>query len=272
MTYSGKLALVTGGGSGIGRGLAHQLSSAGAEVIITDVVLDAALGVAQEIVEAGGRARGLPLDVTDDLQWNEVVALIEREHGPVEILCSNAGCSGAGLQLTEARIDFVRWLFDVNVLSTVRAIKAVVPGMKLRGRGSVLFTASATSLWTDVAEGDYTATKHAVLALADTLRMELAGSGIGVSVLCPGPVATSILQNTVSRAQSDLGSAPPERRVTDPAMIERTNALGGRLTPEEVAKIALTGMAAGKFFIFPQPLAVDRGLARYAEIQRERNA
>ena len=226
----GRVALVTGGGSGIGRGIALALAGAGMHVVVADIELDAAEAVAAEL---GAEASADSVDVTDPAA---VEALAERcfeQHGGVDVLCNNAGVIGP--TLGPESVDNWRWIVDVNILGVAHVINAFVPRMVARvgdtgGEAHVVNTASMAGLragdgW---AHSAYGASKFAVVSMSRNLRGELAGSGIGVSVLCPGGVDTRIWEAGRNRPAERGGPDTYERpdrllpaRVLDPLVVGR---------------------------------------------------
>jgi len=159
----GRVALVTGGGSGIGRGIAVALAGAGVRVVVADIERDAADAVAAEIAASGGEASGEALDVTDPAAIEALAGRCYEQQGGVDVLCNNAGVLGP-TPIGPDSIENWRWILDVNLFGVVHGISA------------------------------YVASKFAVVSMSRNLRGELAGSGIGVSVLCPGAVRTGIWQ------------------------------------------------------------------------------
>ena len=227
----GRVALVTGGGSGIGRGIALALAGAGMHVVVADIELDAAEAVAAEL---GAEASADSVDVTDPAA---VEALAERcfeRHGGVDVLCNNAGVIGP-TPLGPGSVDNWRWIVDVNILGVAHVINAFVPRMVARvgdtgGEAHIVNTASMAGLragdgW---AHSAYGASKFAVVSMSRNLRGELAGSGIGVSVLCPGGVDTRIWEAGRNRPAERGGPEAYERpdrllpaRVLDPLVVGR---------------------------------------------------
>ena len=230
----GRVALVTGGGSGIGRGIALALAGAGMHVVVADIERDAAEAVAAEIADSGAEASADSVDVTDPAA---VEALAERcfeRHGGVDVLCNNAGVIGP-TPLGPGSVDNWRWIVDVNILGVAHVINAFVPRMVARvgdtgGEAHVVNTASMAGLragdgW---AHSAYGASKFAVVSMSRNLRGELAGSGIGVSVLCPGGVDTRIWEAGRNRPAERGGPETYERpdrllpaRVLDPLVVGR---------------------------------------------------
>ncbi|MEL7209304.1 MAG: SDR family oxidoreductase, partial [Actinomycetota bacterium] len=187
MDIADKVVVVTGGGNGIGRALARRFAADGARgVVVADIDGDAAAAVADEI---GGTAAST--DVTDAAQNEELVALAEQRHGPVDLFCANAGIAATGG--IDAPIDEWQQAWEVNVLAHVHAVQAVLPSMLARGEGHLLHTASAAGLLTNIGAAPYSVTKHAVVGLAEWLSVTHGDAGIGVSCLCPMGVRTDML-------------------------------------------------------------------------------
>ena len=227
----GRVALVTGGGSGIGRGIAIALAGAGMRVVVADIEPDAAAGVAAEL-GAGASAEGV--DVTDPAAVEALADRCFEQHGGVDVLCNNAGVIGP-TPLGPESLDNWRWIVDVNILGVVHVINAFVPRMLARvgergGEGHVVNTASMAGVWAGGgwAHSAYGASKFAVVSMSRNLRGELAGSGIGVSVLCPGGVDTRIWQAGRNRPAERGGPETYQRpdrllpgRVLDPLVVGR---------------------------------------------------
>jgi len=187
----------------------------------------------------------------------------------VDILCSNAGIASAIRPLTEVPADYVRWSFEVNVMATLHAIQAVIPGMVARKSGQFMITGSFASFCTGGGLVDYSMAKHAVLALADGLRKETAEAGIGVSVLCPSAVKTGLGENTRSQMSAEMASAlkvEADAAARDRRRFALLESTGGFMSPDVAAEIALAGLSRGQFLIFTHPESREQVLARCAEI------
>src|SRR5688572_2612812 len=258
MEVAGKGAVVTGGASGIGRGIAHALAGRGARVVLADLDEERARAVAGELAAGDARALGVACDVTIE---SEVERLAERawgELGPIDLLFNNAGVGG-GTALIDSTAADMRWLFAVNVFGVWHGVKAF--GRRFRDQKTpawICNTGSEHSLGVPhLFQGMYTATKHAVLGLSDVLRRELPAH-VGVSVLCPGVVAT------------DLWRAG-ERRPTAYGGPEAGNDIARSIMsrgmdPLEVGRRAVAGVERGDFFIVTHPHARAFADARHAEI------
>jgi NAD(P)-dependent dehydrogenase (short-subunit alcohol dehydrogenase family) len=223
----GRVAVVTGGGSGIGRALCERFAAEGAHVVVADRDVDAARTVAAPI---GAMAVGC--DVAIEAEVRDLVTQTEHRLGPVDLFCSNAGVVGErGLPADPAAW---RAVWAVNVMAHVYAARAVLPSMRARGTGWLLNTASAAGLLSQVGAAPYSVTKRAVVALAEWLAITEARHGIGVSVLAPQGVRTPMLDEAVA-----LGAGS----ILLPTAVE----------PAAVADAVVAGLGAGRFLVLPHP-------------------
>lgn len=190
-SYRGKVALVTGGASGIGRALSRALAQRGASVIVADIDGEGAREVAREASESDGDALGVTLDVRDRSAWEEALDAAISSNGHLDILINNAGvaCGGEVSDMSEG--DFRR-LIDVNVWGVLNGSMAAIRHMKEQGYGRIVNMASMYGLFPAPVEAGYALTKHAVVGFSTSLRTELLAYGIKVSVVCPGVVDTPI--------------------------------------------------------------------------------
>ena len=251
MELSEKVAVVTGGASGIGRALALRLADAGvAGIAVADLDGDGAEHVAQQI---GSRAIGLACDVGDDAQNGELLAATEAAFGPVDVFCANAGIIGGGDLLEVTDEDWAR-AYAVNVDAHVYAARRLVPGWLQRGSGCFVATASAAGLLGQIGSAPYSVTKHAAVAFAEYLSIAYGARGIHVSCLCPMGVDTPMLRGD--------GSAAAERA----SAVVR--AAGAVVQPEEVADHVVDAISAERFFVFPHPEVADFALRRAQDHER----
>jgi len=246
------VAVVTGGASGIGRALAAALVARGARVAIADVSLEQAASTADAL---GGVTRAYGCDVTSREQVETLAAAVERDLGPVSLVFANAGVAVGG-KLADTNADEFQWLMDVNVGGTFTTVQVFLPHL-LRGAQAgrptrLVLTGSENSLGVPGGSPSsaYTATKHAVMGMADALRRDLDGSGVGVSIFCPGLVATRIWDARRHRqdrygGRADMPSEYAERAAS--AMAAHGQA------PALTADIALKGVARGDFLIITDP-------------------
>jgi len=235
MELAGKVAVVTGAGSGIGRALARRFAAEGARGIA--VVDRDADSVTDVVGELGEQALGLTADVAVEADIVHVVEATEERFGPVDLFCSNAGIGGGGD--VDAPDEIWNDIWNINLMAHVYAARAVLPSMIARGDGYLLNTASAAGLLTNIGNAPYTVTKHAAVGLAEWLAITYGDRGIKVSCLCPQGVRTNML----------LGS--PGDPSTEVVLLQ------GAIEPEQVADAVVEGLRAERFLILPHPEVAD---------------
>lgn len=212
--WYGKVAFVTGGGSGIGAALSAKLVDAGAQVWIADRHFDHAKTLAQRLDASGARAHAVELDVRDPAAVRRAIDAVVDAAGRLDYLFNNAGI-GIGGEVDTLTLDDWSDIIDVNLRGVIHGVDAAYPIMIKQGSGHIVNTASMAGLITTSAQAAYSSTKHAVVALSKTLRVEGKTHGVRVSVLCPGVVRTPILtggeyghNRSISREnQQKLGEA-----------------------------------------------------------------
>jgi NAD(P)-dependent dehydrogenase (short-subunit alcohol dehydrogenase family) len=186
---SGKVVFVTGGASGIGAALAAELAVHGAEVWIADLQIDEARELARRLSDAGGHAHAVELDVRNYPAFQRALSEVVQCSGRIDYLFNNAAIGVAGEIDSYALEDWYD-VFDVSLRGVIHGIQAVYPIMIAQGSGHIVNTASMSGLVTTTGQASYSATKHAVVAISQTLRLEAKLHGVQVSVLCPGAVRT----------------------------------------------------------------------------------
>ena len=201
----GKVAVVTGGGSGIGAALARAFASQEMDVVVADVDVAGAEKVAADVRAVGRRALAVPTDVS---KLASVEALAERtwdELGGCHVLCNNAGVMVIGA-LESRSIEDWEWVLGVNLWGVIHGVQAFVPRMLAQpGEKHIVNTGSTAGLMPTPGVGVYATAKYAVVGLSEHLRLDLARHAIGVSVLCPGGVQTQILRSERNRPR-ELGA------------------------------------------------------------------
>ena len=193
-SFKNAIALVTGAASGIGCALAQELAREGAHVIVADIQLALAESVAAGINHAGGSAEAVNLDVTDALAFAELVKRVKEERGRIDYLFNNAGIWISGGIKDYALADWQK-IIAINLMGVINGVQAVYPLMIAQGFGHIVNVASMAGLTPSAGMAGYSATKHAVVALSQSLRVEAAFHGVDVSVLCPGAIRTPLLKN-----------------------------------------------------------------------------
>ena len=192
--FEGKTAIVTGGASGIGRGLCKELASNGARVIAADLDLKGVEATVAGITSAGGRAEAVRLDVTKQSEVEELVARTVASGG-LDFMFNNAGIGISG-EVRDIDLDDWRKVADVNYWGVVYGTTSAYKAMVKAGRGHIVNTASGAGLVPFAMSIPYTATKHAVVGLSQALRAEGHDLGVRVSVVCPGFIDTAIFRTS----------------------------------------------------------------------------
>jgi NAD(P)-dependent dehydrogenase (short-subunit alcohol dehydrogenase family) len=252
---SGKIAVVTGAGSGIGRGIVRALAAEGTSVVVADIEEDAAAAVADELRTAGAEAIAVGCDVSDRAQVESLADAAWEHFGHVDLMVNNAGVIGRTRRCIDADERDARWMFDVNVFGTWYGCS--VFGKRFVEQGTpahILNTASENSFGVPhTGAAFYTASKHAVLGLSDVLRQELPDF-IGVSVLCPGAVATKLTSAIRNRPERYGGA------------FDGTTTMPFGMDPDEVGRKAVDGIRAGAFYIVTHPPVRELVEERTAEV------
>lgn len=270
--FTNRVAVVTGAASGIGGGLAEKAAAAGMKVVMADVQEQALEARRAELAAAGASVLAVPTDVSD---FAAVEALAEKtyaEFGAAHLVFNNAGVLVDGASW-ERSVEDWRWSFDVNVMGVIHGIKAFVPRMLEGGdEGVVVNTASIAGLLAGPYLGPYTATKHAVVGLSETLHHELVATGgrVRAAVLCPGEVDTRIWHSNEKRPVrygDETKLASETERQFHTAVTEQV-ATG--MTPRELAEFVFGAVASGRFWLFPHPWFKEAFEQRAQTILHER--
>lgn len=255
---AGEAAFVTGAASGIGLGIARALVAAGAKVALADINGARVADVAKELSDAGGTVLGLPLDVGDAAQWSASADRAEEALGPISILCNNAGVT-ATKPIDETPLEVWRWIYKINVEAQFIGVSTFLPRFKSRGgRAHIMNTASMSGLVPMIYVAAYSSSKFASVGFSMVLRdeLKLQSPDIGVSVLCPGSVATRIALTGAEGEAKLLGTE------MDRAAAEANTALAAQgADPDRVGEQVLEAMQQRQFLIIThrdwEPL-VDR--------------
>ena len=241
---AGKVAIVTGGGSGIGRAASFAYAAAGARVVVANRTRSKAEAVAAEIVAAGGQAIGVQVDVSDGKDVQRMVATAVEQYGGVDILFNNAGISPGG---TVTEISEEEW--DECIAIDLRAVflgaKYAIPVMQQRNGGVILNTAGTLGIRPCRNKAAYGAAKAGVINLTKAIALDYARDGVRCNVICPGYVDTPLTAHV----------SPEDRDV----FLERSQPLRGLIQPEEVAALALFLASDDARMITGQAYVIDGG-------------
>jgi NAD(P)-dependent dehydrogenase (short-subunit alcohol dehydrogenase family) len=250
---AGKVAVVTGGGSGIGAGMVQAFCEGGMHVVVADIEVAAAEAIVAEL-SGESKVVAMQVDVTDAASVGALADRVFEEFGAVHVLCNNAGVILTGPFFGKMRSEDWHWIFAVNVFGVVHGLYAFVPRMLKQGTDAhIVNTASMASF--AAAGGCYGATKHACNVITESLRAEMAGTSIGVSGLYPGAVPSNIITSQRNR-QSRFGEPMEFNWETDilagadETAVELTSEL---MDPIEVGRLVRDAVAQRQPWIFTHP-------------------
>ncbi len=255
----GRVAVVTGAASGIGRGMAESFGAAGMKLVLADVDSGRLEAFAAELAESGVDA--VPV-VTDVSRQDQVDALAQRAleaFGAVHVVCNNAGVAHGGVPTWESTLHDWEWIVGVNLMGVVHGVRTFTPLLLEQGEGHIVNTASMAGLISGAGNALYGVTKHAVVALSEALFNELAAQGsarVHVSVLCPGWINTQILQSSLRNQPEAVRHHRPEDRTSPEAEIRRKlveSMLASGLDPRRVGDLVLDAIRAERFWILTHP-------------------
>jgi NAD(P)-dependent dehydrogenase (short-subunit alcohol dehydrogenase family) len=254
----GKVAVVTGAASGIGRALSERFLTEGMSVVMADIE-EPVLEQQAAHLAAGhpGRVLGVHCDVSDAAQVRGLKETANESFGLVQVLCNNAGVA-AGRATWKTRPEVWDWEVGVNLLGVGYGLNTFVPDMVAAGEGHVVNTASEAGLHAAFGLGVYHATKYGVVGLSEALRGELRGTGVGVTCLCPELVDTMVFEST-RNAPSHLGlPAPAHIPMSDLEAMMGTTAM----PPAEVAELVVAAIVDERFWVITHDATVPRVHAR----------
>ncbi|MBW2268488.1 MAG: SDR family NAD(P)-dependent oxidoreductase [Deltaproteobacteria bacterium] len=266
---AGRVAVVTGGGSGIGRGIALGLAAEEMTVAVADIRVESAEAVAAEINEGGGRAFAVAVDVTSVESLELAAKQVASEAGALHLLCANAGVLAQIAPLDDTTVEDWEYTLSVNVLGVVKTVQAFLPLLRKSAPDAhIVNTASLGGLISspDLPIGAYTASKYACVGYSESLRAELAVEGIGVSVLCPSVVTSDLIATSTQNRPKGYGEqttrsydAPPDVADSHPASVPSMPA-------EEVGPIVVAGVRANRLHILTHPETRSRVEERFGSI------
>ena len=248
---SNRIALVTGGAQGIGKGIATTLGADGFRVAVADLNLAVAEETAKEISAAGGEAIAVEIDVTSMESVKAAVATVEAELGPIEVVVNNAGWDDF-MTFVSTTEEFWDKILDINYKGALRVIHTVVPGMVERGFGRIVNIGSDAGRVGSSLEAVYSGAKGGIIAFTKTLAREVATKGVTANTVCPGPTDTPALRKFADGAGDDA-----EKVIAGMTRAVPMKRLG---TPSDVGPAVAFFASDGASFVTGQTLSVSGGL------------
>lgn len=246
MNFDNRVAVITGGASGIGRATALALARLGSHVVIADLNDRRLADTEAELATFGRNVLAIHCDVARDDDVERLASTVLGQLGRVDILMNNAGVVLRGA-LEQISLSDWQWSLDINLLGAVRGIRAFLGHMIERGSGHIVNTASAAGLFALTGEGaPYIAAKFAVVGLSEALALYARPFGVGVSVICPGSVDTNL-----GETGRTIGMTP-ERAAAETALAETIQG-SGLMTPEQIAEMVVDAIRQNRFFILADP-------------------
>jgi len=250
--YTDKVAIVTGGGSGIGEALCLELARRGARVVVADINEADADRVAAALADLGGRAKASAVDVSDEQDVRRLVEDTVGEHGRLDYLFNNAGMAIGG-DIRDLTLEHWRRVLDVDLYGALHGVLAAYPIMAGQGYGHIVNTSSAAAFFPDPGSAPYCTAKHALMGLSGSLRLEAADLGVKVSVVCPGFVRSNVYRN------AGVVNMPAVHAM-DARGRERAAGAPARMMPAaRAAQVILDGVARNRAeIVFPARIRLGR--------------
>jgi NAD(P)-dependent dehydrogenase (short-subunit alcohol dehydrogenase family) len=271
--FKDKVAVITGGASGIGLALAHRAAAESMQVVLADIEDAALAAAADELRRTGARVLTVRADVSRAEDVENLAEQTLKACGGVHLLCNNAGVGGVRVKTWEASARDWEWVLGVNVWGVIHGVRVFTPIMLRQGEaGHIVNTASAAGFVSMASTAPYAVSKHAVVTLSEVLYHDLKGENakVGVSVLCPAWVSTNIWNSQRNRPEALRDHAETEaeraRREQVRALLEK-----GKVTAADVAAMTFDAIADERFYIFPHPKIRNDIRTRMEDILELRN-
>ena len=249
-----RVAVITGAASGIGLAMATACAASDMKVVLADIEAAPLAAAVDALAATGAEVLGVPTDVRSEAAIRALADATLARFGAVHLVHNNAGVVTAG-SIDELTIEAWRWVLDVDLWSVIHGVSVFLPILKAQGVGHIVNTASTAGLQAGRSIAPYNVAKFGVVALTETLRMEVAGTGVGASVLCPGAINTRIVdaeRNRPADVPASAGAAADGFRDRSGELL-RTRGLD----PSDVAALVLDAVRTDRFWIITHPRWID---------------
>ncbi len=267
--FRGGVAVVTGAGSGFGSAMAQRFARAGMSIAALDIDGARAEKTAESLRASGVKAISMPVDVANRASLEAAAATTDAAFGACTVLCANVGVQQFGAIDCLTEQDW-RWVFDVNVMGVIYTVNAFLHLLrKTQGQRHIAITSSSAALTPGVRMGAYTTSKYAVTGYGETLRMELATEGIGVSIIFPAGMITRHLESSAAARPAELGKSECRREDIDVMMASRKMDSASHVaTAEHATRNILADLAANQRYIITHGEYRDNLLANHADLMK----
>lgn len=266
------VAVITGGGSGLGASMAQRFTAQGMTVILLDIDGEQAENTARSIRDNGGIARAFKVDVSDRSALLAIAESVRAEFGSCSVLCANVGVQQFGAIDTLSEQDW-RWVMDVNVMGVINTVAAFLPLVRAAfGPRHIVITSSSSAYSPGIRMGAYITSKYAITGYGETLRLELAEEGIGVSILFPSGMMTTHLQSSSKARPVELGPLEIRREDIDAMMQSRqVNVANHVATADHATRHLLQELEQNNRFIITHGDCADVITSTYKELLAAHN-
>ena len=273
MEMQGRVAVITGAGSGFGREFARLGATRGLRLVLADINEAALTATVDELRAQGAAVIGVRTDVSKGEEVQALADAAMREFGAVHLLFNNAGVASGGFVWESTDADW-RWVLGANVWSVIHGVRIFTPLMLAHGEPAhIVNTASAAGLLSAPNMGIYNVSKHAVVTLSETLYhdLQIAKSQVGVSVLCPAFVPTGIAHSHRNRPADLANDVPPTPSMLAAQQASVKAVESGRISAADVAAMTFAAIDAGTFYIVPHEKILDLVAVRMQDLTARRN-
>jgi NAD(P)-dependent dehydrogenase (short-subunit alcohol dehydrogenase family) len=266
----GKVAAVTGAASGLGRAMALAFASEGMHLALSDIDEAGLSRTRDEVAALGVRSFSMRVDVSNAADVNTFAQKCEKELRGIHVVCNNAGVAVSGAVWENDEAEW-QWILGVNLWGVVHGVRAFAPRLIAQDEGHIVNTASVAGLICAPGMGAYCVSKHAVVALSESLHHDLAerGSRVGVSVLCPAYVPTGIADSERNRPSGISVSGKSRERLAKEAALKKAVA-AGKLSADDVARAVVAAVKQNRFYVLTHPAIKGAVRARAEDVLEER--
>jgi len=269
--FGGKVAVITGAASGIGRGLAYGFAKRGMKIVLADIDKENLEKVAKELEEIGTEVMTQITDISDPKQVAQLADASYERFGSVNILCNNAGVGGAG-SISSITLETWNWILGVNLFGVIYGIQYFLNRMLASNEPCHIVNTSSMAGLLSGDSSPYPVSKFAVVAISESLALDCFNTNVGVSVVCPGRVNTKIINNTRMLRETRPGAWQPPAEMTEESEIGRENMnriLARAMTPEKLAEMIVKAIENDIFYVLTHPEYIPLLKSRFERIYED---